>query len=555
MVNCTALHSPAHSVAPHRTITSDSALGEPRFTPFAMSIISEAYILVTIPNATLTSPSSGTLTGRIALEYITFSIPAPSSAAARDVLLVLRLGDDPDGVSGFEAPLDPARTLTATVLPSGARRYVFHATRDDAEFALALPAPPEAAEDVELFHSVLAGYATDLRGDSAAAAPPSAPDGDGAHRVGEDLRGRFVLVNEDGGEIVGTLDGSIRVREDPSLGQTGHENDPVVVELPDDVDDTLEGLRNAEVLVRTIPREDRDWMMRSALFASHVISGTTSLLTSAMTSASNYYISHSTPSPHASGVASPTPGASPPPPPSRTLLLLQSPTTRSHLTRIYAVSGGAVKLSNKASAAAERLIRHAVGKGRASAPASTAPSPSPSPAANAAGKPQLPPRSSRGPSPPPAYLPPPDKPQLPPRGGGGHGSRGPSPTPPSAPPPLRTRTRAALSATLIISSLAASTVRLVDGGGTAVAAAVSHRYGAAAGENAALAGRTMRNVVLVYVDVRGFRAEGAREAHGEDLGQGACRCGEKWGGWWGDAECCTLDETDRSDRSQEGPRR
>ncbi|KAH9038927.1 hypothetical protein EDB85DRAFT_2072605 [Lactarius pseudohatsudake] len=415
-----------------------------------MSIISEAYILVTIPNATLTSPST--------LEYITFSIPAPSSAAARDVLLVLRLGDDPDGVSGFEAPLDPARTLTATVLPSGARRYVFHATRDDAEFALALPAPPEAAEDVELFHSVLAGYATDLHGD-------------GAHRVGEDLRGRFVLVNEDGGEIVGTLDGSIRVREDPSLGQTGHENDPVVVELPDDVDDTLEGLRNAEVLVRTVPREDRDWMMRSALFARHV------------------QVRHQ--------------------PPSRTLLLLQSPTTRSHLTRIYAVSGGAVKLSNKASAAAERLIRHAVGadkgKGRASAPASTAPSPSPSPAANAAGKPQLPPRSSRGPSPPPAYLPPPDKPQLPPRGGGGgHGSRGPSPTPPSAPPPLRTRTRAALSATLIIASLAASTVRLVDAGGTAVAAAVSHRYGAVAGDNAALAGRTMRNVVLVYVDVRGF---------------------------------------------------
>ncbi len=250
------------------------------------TVMSEAYVLVTIPNATLTSPSSGTLTGRIALEYVTFSIPASaSSSAARDVLLVLRLGDDPDGLSGFEAPLDPARALTATVLPSGARRYIFHATRDDAEFALALPAPPEAAEDVELFHSVLAGYATDLRGGGAAEAPVllSAPP-NGTHYypqarqhvgtswgpAGEDLRGRFVLVNEEGGEIVGALDGSIRVREDPSLGETGYENDPVVVELPEDVDDTLEGLRNAEVLVRTVPREDRDWMMRSALFARHV---------------------------------------------------------------------------------------------------------------------------------------------------------------------------------------------------------------------------------------------------------------------------------------------
>lgn len=498
---------------------------------------SEAYVLVTIPNATLTSPSSGTLTGRVALEYVTFTIPA-SASAARDVLLVLRLGDDPDGVSGFEAPLDPARTLTATVLPSsGARRYVFHATRDDAEFALTLPAPPEAAEDVELFHSVLAGYATDLRGGGGGEAvlrpaPPGAHYPQPRQHVGvpaaswgpegEDLRGRFVLVNGDDGEIIGALDGSVRVREDPSLGETGHENDPVVVELPEDVG----GFRDAEVLVRTVPPEDRDWMMRSAIFASHVISGTTTLLTSAMTSASNYYIAHSTPSPHASGAASPTPGAAagpstaspsstPPPPPSRTLLLLQSPTTRGHLARIYAVSGGAVKLSHKASAAAERLIQRVVvgadkGKSRAPAPAPAVPTPplSPSPSPANAGKPPLPPRS-RGPSPapPPAYLPLSDKPPLPPRRGG-HGtspagSRGPSPTPPSA-PPLRTRTRAALSATLILASLAASSVRLVDAGGVAVAAAVSHRYGAVAGDNAALAGRTMSNVVLVYVDVRGF---------------------------------------------------
>jgi spartin len=235
-----------------------------------------------------------------------------------------------------------------------------------------------------------------------------------------------------------------------------------------------------------------------------------------MTSASNYYIAHSTPSPHTSGAASPNPGAvgvphtssssstPPPPPPSRTLLLLQSPTTRSHLTSIYAVSGSAVKLSHKAAAAAERLIQRAVGadkgKGRASTLASAAPTPPPSP-----GKPPLPSRS-RGPSPvpPPAT---PDKPPLPARQvTSPAGSRGPSPRPPSAPPqlPLRTRTRAALSATLILASLSASTVRLMDAGGAAVSAAVSHRYGEVAGDNAALAASTMRNVVLVYVDVRGF---------------------------------------------------
>jgi spartin len=47
-------------------------------------------------------------------------------------------------------------------------------------------------------------------------------------------------------------------------------------------------------------------------------------------------------------------------------------------------------------------------------------------------------------------------------------------------------------------------VRLVEAGGAAVTAAVTHKYGTAAGENAALAARTARNIVLVYVDVRGL---------------------------------------------------
>jgi len=47
-------------------------------------------------------------------------------------------------------------------------------------------------------------------------------------------------------------------------------------------------------------------------------------------------------------------------------------------------------------------------------------------------------------------------------------------------------------------------VRLAEAGGAAVTAAVAHKYGATAGENAALASGAMRNVVLVYVDVHGL---------------------------------------------------
>jgi spartin len=244
----------------------------------------DAHILVTIPSVTLTSSSSGTFAGQqLALEYVTFDIPESSTAATRDVLLVLRVGTGSS--AAFEAPLDPARGLTVSTLPAApaatsaptatatvTRRYVFHATRDDAEFSVELPVTPETADDVELFHSVLVGYATDLHSDAPADAQlrQSANPEEAGSGGEEDLRGRFVLVNEDNGEIVGALDSSVRVHEDPSLGERGHEEDPVVVELPEGAS-ALNELRDIEVLVRTVPPEDRDWMLKGAVFVRHVL--------------------------------------------------------------------------------------------------------------------------------------------------------------------------------------------------------------------------------------------------------------------------------------------
>ena len=60
----------------------------------------------------------------------------------------------------------------------------------------------------------------------------------------------------------------------------------------------------------------------------------------------------------------------------------------------------------------------------------------------------------------------------------------------------------ALSAAIILASLEASTMRLAKAGGAVVTAAVAHKYGAVAGENAALATGAMCNIVPMYVDVR-----------------------------------------------------
>jgi spartin len=323
-------------------------------------------------------------------------------------------------------------------------------------------------------------------------------------------------MDEDDGEIVGTLDRSVRVYEDPSIGERGREQDTLVVEVPEGAD-TQDGLLEEEVLVSTIPPEERDWMVKSAVFVSHAISGTTTLLTSAMTSASNLYIAHSTPSttPSAPGsaAASPrptTPSSSssvsqkgrgqgqgqghPPAPPSRTLLLLQSPTTQKSLAQIHAVSGSAAQLSSKAVTTVESLIQRAIGSGSSSFNSnSSSSSNSNSSVDRGKGKGRASPSTDTVKSPTPRPQPQPQQPQQ--------QQQAPTGT---APAPLRTRTSVALSAALILASIEASAVRLVDAGGAAVSAAVTHKYGTTAGENAALAGRTARNIVLVYVDVRGL---------------------------------------------------
>jgi spartin len=249
-----------------------------------MSPTSDAYVLVTIPSATLTSSLTGTLTGQLVLEYVTYDIPT-TAQVTQDVLLVLVLRSGNNTVL-FEAPLDPARALSVSSVPPPSsfgvarRRYVFQATRDDTEFTVELPENGNnAADDIELFQSVLVGYVADVRVNGerlqSSAPPPSAPAAAPVAGAGvgagadEDLRGRFVLMNEDDGEIVGTLDRSVRVCEDPSIGERGREKDTLVVEVPEGAD-TQDGLLEEEVLVSTIAPEDRDWMVKTAVFVRYV---------------------------------------------------------------------------------------------------------------------------------------------------------------------------------------------------------------------------------------------------------------------------------------------
>ena len=137
----------------------------------------------------------------------------PTTQITQDVFLVLGLRSRNKNTVLFEAPLDRARALSVSSVPPPSslgfsrRRYVFHATRDDSELTVEIPKNNNNfADDIELFHSVLVEYVTDVRVNGkqrlqSYALPPSARVAEVtapmalAGAADEDLRGRFVLVN------------------------------------------------------------------------------------------------------------------------------------------------------------------------------------------------------------------------------------------------------------------------------------------------------------------------------------------------------------------------
>ncbi|GLB35503.1 putative senescence-associated protein [Lyophyllum shimeji] len=494
----------------------------------------EAFVLLTLPSATL-SFHGASQTGTLALECVTLPVPHASTPVQRDVYLVLRLGT-------IETPIDPTRVVQRTD-GAGCRTYTFAGTEaDPAEMvvSVSLPAPgennPYFAEDLETFETILAQY-TELRvsPDSAyathAGAVPSPKSGAGPGAVpgdSADLRGHLVVIDQADGEVLGQFDDTqFKVREDPALYERGHENDAVVIEVPDTRPGHEQDATALQMFVRAVPPEEQDWITKSATIVSHAISTTTNLLLTTITTASNYYINHSRSSSQSSNHP---PSTSIPTPPSRAVVFLTSERTRRGLAGVHAVSGQAVKVSSKTVSTIDNMIRRAMGSGPKQ-PRQFLPQPSGSSPSSGSGMlapnghgtappPPLPPRTPSPAShlaPPPAYpgppppLPPPatqagfpgDKPPLPPRRSS---SPQPTPPPPPLPPrkPLSKKARVLLSADLILSTIDHETRRLLDAGTQTVGAVVGHKYGPDAKETSLLMAGTARNIGLVYVDMRGI---------------------------------------------------
>ncbi|KAJ7348985.1 hypothetical protein DFH08DRAFT_697168 [Mycena albidolilacea] len=481
----------------------------------------DAFLLLTLSNCSLVA--NGTQqSGSLALECVTIQVPGPPTGS--HLYLVLRMNE-------MEFPVDPTTRVILKVLESGSRKYTFLATDAEPEIVLtiALPNLPDShfLEDVEIFEGIVAQYA-DLQD----VAAHDIPDSDVAPNIhnkadSEELRGHLVLVNQDNGEVVGEFDKKFSVREDPTLGQKGHENDSVMIQLPESTDDSYYDANALEIFARAIPPEQQDWITKSATIISHAISGSTTLLLTAISAGSSFYMSHSKSA--SSSSASPS-GSSQLPP--RAVAFLSSARTRKGLAAVHSVSGEAVKVSAKTVTLIDGMIKRAVGnskgKGRLQPQATLNPSM----------KPPLPPRTpspSRPASslaPPPPYTSAPsEKPPLPPR-------RSPSPTPPTRPvlPPrksgepaasgeavaikLSKKARILLSADLIWSTIDNSTKRILDAGTQNLGTVVGHKYGPEAAESSLLMAGTAQNLTLVYIDMRGIGRRALLRRAGKEFVKG-----------------------------------
>ncbi|KAL7421614.1 hypothetical protein Q5752_003383 [Cryptotrichosporon argae] len=523
------------------------------------------YLLLTIQHAvvqqTYDEQSMVLARGEMQLECVSLPIPpeigrqsanpfAPSPSdppvPTHDFWLVLR-------VATFELALSPTVPIAAAASAAGVSYTTTSPGVINAAVSVTLPRPSSAAvlEDLESFEVLLRQYgclpasASALDGlelpvPSPATVPTSATAP--APAFSDDMRGRLVLVDEADGRVVGELESGLDVAADDAVARQDTDR-PVVLDFGQLVHDYA----GRQVKVETVPEDELDdWMLRGAHNISQGILSFGSWSTRGILRSADKFVKTT------------TPAAEP---------LKIGPTTKAGIrgvhnatVRTVSVTKSTVGLINNTVAAVVEksykkgieptieVLRESSTPPRRSSTSATSTPPVLPPRPGSAGsaqaqgkaqaKPPLPlnkPAPSTGastamhtpvPAPgahariavptktdallaqerhltdsPPPYEPP--------------ASASPASAPASVPAQQKKRGflgRALLAAEVVWTSIDATANDLITAGTTAASQAAGHKYGADAGHATALLGGSVRNVALVYVDVKGVGRRGLLKA-------------------------------------------
>lgn len=244
----------------------------------------EAFMLLSLPGASLGWTGARTEYGDLFLESVSMPNYDSKDTEARNIYLILKVGVT-------EAPIDPTSVVWRTDV-AGQRVYTFSpAQPDQPEMTLTINVlgyngNHELLDKLEAFENILEQYVAEYHGPQASspatgnwsgssAASPTTIAGQST-RVdlkggpNKDFRGQLVMVNEDTGEVVGEVEDRFRIREDPVMHQKGHENDPVIIEVGDE-DPAASDANALEAFARTVPPEQRNWITSSANVVRYVI--------------------------------------------------------------------------------------------------------------------------------------------------------------------------------------------------------------------------------------------------------------------------------------------
>ncbi|ORY32806.1 senescence-associated protein-domain-containing protein [Naematelia encephala] len=487
------------------------------------------YLLLTIQHATVKQlydeQTMVLARGEMRLECVPVPIPAeighqtanpfspsPSDPAVpvNDFWLILRVGPT------FEMPVVPLQEFTPSPDPDGIAYTVASHSVPNASLILILPKPSSAADmdDLESFEVLLRQYkslgaeATALTGVTAPLLGTSSPQ-----PLPEDMRGRLMLVNKDNGEVVGELDHTFDLEEHKSLAQDPKSR-PVLLDFGDVVDGY-----SPTIKVRTIPEDELDdWMLRGAHEISRGILSFSSWSQRMISSGSEAFIKHSTP---------------------RAEPVKFGPNTKAGIRIAHNASVKTVKvtkstmgmINNAISTVVEKTYDKGV-KPVMETYSEIYPESRKESLTSASRPPPLPPRNA-APSPAGSRRPPPPIPAS--RQGNESPSHvgekiplptetdkllaeeqqnekrlveNPNSTQPTPPPSAKQAkrpfiNRLLLAGEVVLTSLEATANDLINTSTVAASNAAGYKYGPEAGKAAALLGGSVRNVTIVYVDIRG----------------------------------------------------
>ncbi|KAK4688516.1 spartin, partial [Tremellales sp. Uapishka_1] len=464
----------------------------------ASSQSSDGYLLLSIQHASV-QQTMVLAKGEFQLQCVSMAIPptighqtanpfSPSPSDPKvpthDFWLVIHVGPT------YELALNPDQQID--ISPSkDAIRYEILSNVPNGSLILSLPLPSSNAdmEDLESLEILLHQYGS-LSASKSGLVNVSAPVL-GANPVGDELlgpefRGKLVLVNQDNGQVIGELEQSLSAEEDQKLAREGR-NQPVMLDFGQI---TETGLARS-VVVKTVPQDEMDdWLLKGA---NDISNWSTNIM---QNSARNF-------------IQTATPRSEP---------VKFSNTTKAGFRTIHNASAATMKVTKKTTGAINDTIAKVVETGylkgvqpavdtyrRASAP-------------DARTLPPLPPR--RSPEDPLTRRSPPPVPPKP-----ASLSTGP-PQPYDQPdeyaaqvdsPVGQTKkrgflSRAWLATEVVLTSVEATVSDLITVGTETASAAAGHKYGAEAGTATALVGGSVRNVAVVYIDVRGVGRRGIMKA-------------------------------------------